>query len=350
MNILQVKKNHVYVGRAASAIYLILQAEHIKNKKILYPANICYAAVYPAIYADNYPVFCDVNGEDGNVTYKIVEQYINEVAVMVLPHMYGNPIQEIQKIRELCNRTGIILIEDCASAMGADVHDSLCGSWGDYTIFSTGYSKTLDLGIGGILLTDRDTREIEQYNKQLPLWDESIENDENFFSRLYRLIRNNKRQDLSKYIWQGFYNNLQKLFIYQYPKINEKIENAVLNLDSIVNERREQVLLYQKNIKSCSIWKEYKFHDGAVPWRYCLFVEKEEKKPLIEYLLKKDIPVSDWYPVVTPIFGQQDINIFECAKNMEDRMINFPLLIERTEIDRICEVLNEYISKNIVME
>ena len=92
MNILSLRKNYMCVSRAATGLYLIFQQENICNKKVLYPANICYAAIYPSVYTNNLPVFCDVDYFTGNVTYDVVKKYIDKVDVMVLPRMYGNPI------------------------------------------------------------------------------------------------------------------------------------------------------------------------------------------------------------------------------------------------------------------
>ena len=343
MNILQLKENHLFVSRAATAIYLILRKEKISQKKILYPANICYAAIYPSIYAGNDPIFCDVNSKTGNVTYEIVSKYVDQIAAMVLPHMYGNPIEDIVAIRKLCDQKKVLLIEDCASAMGSYVSEGICGQWGHYSIFSTGYSKTIDLGKGGILLTDKSIDDIKIEYSKLPKWTTKNEENEMFFSKLYRLIRNTPEQTLSQYIWQGFYNNLKELFIYQLPGIDHEIENALENLGDIKRQRKTEVGLYNKFLKQSELFRVYEFSKDAVPWRFSILIsEKKEKQKLISYLLKNNIPVSDWYPVVTPIFGIKDE--FSGATKMENEIVNFPLLVGEDEIKRICECMNNYIS------
>ena len=60
MEITNLRKNNLFVGRAATAIYLVLNTL-IKNKEVILPSNICYAAVYPVIYSGNKPIFVDVN-------------------------------------------------------------------------------------------------------------------------------------------------------------------------------------------------------------------------------------------------------------------------------------------------
>ena len=340
MDIFNLKENCLFVGRAATAIYLILNAENMQGKLVLYPANICYAAIYPALYAGCKPVFCDVNEQDGNVTYTEIEKYINQVSVVVIPHMYGNPVQDIKKIQRLCIDKGVLLIEDCASAMGAETPFGMCGTFGDYVIYSTGYSKTIDIGNGGFLITNRSIDRIRDTYNHLQIWNDEIEKDEVFFSKLYRLIRNYPEQRLDKYIWEGLYDNLKEMFIYRCPGIDRQIQKAMLNLESIIALRKCNQKKYESWIHQTDFYENYSFHEGAVPWRFCLLVSEEKKQEMVDKLLEQNVPVSDWYPVVTSIFGCN--NEYPGAKTMERKIINFPLLIGEEEIQRICDCVNEF--------
>lgn len=147
------------VSRAASAIYLVLSALRLPNKQVLVPANLCYAAIFPILYAGYEPVFCDVDVTSGNVTYESVAAALTpETGAMIVPHMYGNPVGDMPEIAQICRQSGILLIEDCASAMGAKSPGYPLGAMGDYTVYSTGYSKTLDLGYGGLLVSHTFSR------------------------------------------------------------------------------------------------------------------------------------------------------------------------------------------------
>ena len=136
INPLELKKNHLIISRAAAAVYLILKSRNIRGQKVIVPANICYAAVYPIIYSGNEPVFCDVDPMSGNVDQELISGNLSGAAAVILPHMYGNPIRDIKEICELCRRNSVITIEDCASAMGAEAQSGPCGSFGDYVLYS----------------------------------------------------------------------------------------------------------------------------------------------------------------------------------------------------------------------
>ena len=105
--------------------------------------------------------------------------------------MYGNPVADLQEIARLCGKNGILLIEDCASAMGAESPFYKLGSQGDFTIYSMGYSKTVDLGYGGLIVTRRDVEPLRNEEKKLPLYTgDSLELE--LFSKVYRTLRNHK--------------------------------------------------------------------------------------------------------------------------------------------------------------
>ena len=339
-SILSVKKKLMIVSRASTAIYLILKSNNLAGKKVLFPANICYAAVYPAIYAGCDPVFCDVDYNTGNVSFSIFEENCQGISAAVVPHMYGNPIKDMIEIAEYCRVNGILLVEDCASVLGGRVKDKWCGSFGDYSIFSTGYAKTIDIGYGGFLLTDRDTLEIKKLYEGLPRKSGECDINTSFFSKLYRLIRNSTDQSISHHIWKALRNQLKDLFVNRIDIDNEEYLGKLCDLEDIVRLRCSNNELYEENIIKCDGINNYCWNEGAVPWRFNIIVEPSIRNGMIDYLLSKNIPVSDWYPNVTPIFGKKVA--FHNADSFENRIINFPLTLDKENIVNICKEINYY--------
>lgn len=340
MDILTIKKNYILVSRASTGIYLILKSKGIYKKKILLPANICYAAIYPVVYSGNEPVFCDVSEITGNLTLDLIKNVKSDFSAIIIPHMYGNPISEIETIYQYCKKKNILVIEDCASAMGASIGDRLCGTFGDYAIFSTGYSKTIDVGGGGIILSDYDMKAIADEYKKLPLLTEIDSINEQFFSKLYRLIRNSKEQTLDTEIFKGILNSVKNIFIHQTSKFEKRILKELNELGFIIDERRKAQKIYETELCINDMCALYNYSEGAVPWRFNLLVDSNFHQKMINYLLERKMPVSDWYPVSTVIFG--DKTAYCGAKKMEDKIINFPLLIDHEEIKCICATINQF--------
>lgn len=342
--LLELKKNYIVVGRGATAIYLVL--DQFKNGEVILPANICYAAVYPVIFSGNIPKFCDVDPQNGNMTERYFKDAISaKTKAVVVPHMYGNPVSEIDKIREICHKKNIILIEDCASAMGAKIFEEQVGTFGDYVIYSTGYSKTIDFGNGGILCSNKPLDCMREKYELLPLYNITIAKQNELFSKIYRQIRNAKLEVECRGIFSVFENNCRDSYLYKIDKAEEeKILNGLDNLQFIIECRKVQREKYDELIKfDLPFMKRYIYEEGAVPWRYNFFVDSAYRKRLIDLLLENSIPVSDWYPRTSIIFG--DDTVYPNAKWMEEQILNFPLMVPDEKIEHICKVVNECVGK-----
>lgn len=72
---------------------------------------------------------------------------------LMLSHMRGH-IADLDKIVELCDALGVMLIEDCAHTMGAFWDGRPTGTFGSVGCFSTQTFKHINSGEGGLLVTD----------------------------------------------------------------------------------------------------------------------------------------------------------------------------------------------------
>ena len=124
-------------------------------------ANVANAGMYTttallAIGAK--PVFMDVDVNSNNTTLVEVEKAIAlGVKAVVVTHLYGLAVTEIVSIAELCARSGVKLVEDCAQAHGAFIAGKRVGCFGDIASFSFYPTKNLGaLGDGGAVVTNND--------------------------------------------------------------------------------------------------------------------------------------------------------------------------------------------------
>jgi len=344
MDILALKKNYIIVGRASSGIFLILKSLFVGGEVII-PANICYAAVYPVVFAGNIPLFCDVDAVDGNVRMKDIKAKVSsQTKAIIVPHMYGNPIIEIDEIQTFCMQHGIILIEDCASAMGAKLSGRPVGTFGDYVVYSTGYAKTLDLGFGGIIASDVTLSEIAKmerdFNKRIPSWESATFE----FSKQYRTFRNSGlRLCMSEFEPYFRQSDFRELFLFRSrPEWQDKINSAVVSrLDAEIQLRIDHAQIYHQAIEWNNVHdlREYKYVTGAVPWRYSLLLAPERRHLFIKTLLGAHIPVSDWYPTITELFANEEV--FPNAEHMGNSIVNFPLTVSEKKIQEIGRTISK---------
>jgi len=74
---------------------------------------------------------------------------------LLITHLYGHPA-DLDRLRELAERRGLSLIEDCAQAFGARWRGRAVGTCGRAGIFSLGLLKNLTTLRGGMVTTDDD--------------------------------------------------------------------------------------------------------------------------------------------------------------------------------------------------
>ena len=75
------------------------------------------------------------------------------VKAVVVVHLYGQPA-EVMAIQEICDRRGVMIVEDCAQAHGASVGGRFVGSFGAAAAFSFYPTKNLGaFGDGGAVST-----------------------------------------------------------------------------------------------------------------------------------------------------------------------------------------------------
>lgn len=319
------KRNIFVTGRATTGLWLILQKENIRNKKILFPANICYAPVFGAVLAENEPMFIDINNWANISLDKIKEKFTVDVACVVLPHMYGKVVCDIEAISVFCKEKNILLIEDCASAFGATIRCNPVGCYGDYSIFSFDYSKIIDVGFGGIVASDKDLSSFKELEVRLPFFNRDKEVSLSLFSKLYRVIRNSEDNSFVRKIYQILPNLMQDYFLF---RLSEEKKSIVLNsLYKIENERKRRWTIYSslvEAIKNIPKLELCEYGEGDIPWRLN-FLYKGNKKKFVEYLLARKIPVSDWYPFVGAMFGKDNKVEYRNAFEIGECIYNLPL-------------------------
>lgn len=102
------------------------------------------------------PVFADIDPETLTLDPQKVEAKITpRTKAIVVVHIGGVPA-ELDALRALADRHGLLLIEDCAQAQGSLYRGRPVGTIGDFGCFSMGSSKNLAAGEAGmVVMKDR---------------------------------------------------------------------------------------------------------------------------------------------------------------------------------------------------
>lgn len=153
--------NHcISMANGTDALELSLKALGIdKNDKVGTVANAGMYTTTAILAAGATPVFMDIDLNSRNATFGSVKAAISAGAkVIVVTHLYGQGINEIDQIAKYCKEHKVGLIEDCAQAHGAIVNGQMVGAFGDIASFSFYPTKNLGaLGDGGAVVTNSDS-------------------------------------------------------------------------------------------------------------------------------------------------------------------------------------------------
>jgi perosamine synthetase len=114
-----------------------------------------FGTVAPVLAQGGRVVFADVRPEDGNLDPSAVEAALTpRTKAVIAVHLFG-AAADIDALRAICDRHGLVLIEDCAQAwLGEDSTGRLLGTVGDIACFSLQQHKHITAGDGGLALTD----------------------------------------------------------------------------------------------------------------------------------------------------------------------------------------------------
>ncbi|USU10651.1 DegT/DnrJ/EryC1/StrS family aminotransferase (plasmid) [Sphingomonadaceae bacterium OTU29MARTA1] len=110
------------------------------------------------------PVFADVDANTGNLDPQAVEASIGPKTRAILVVHYAGYPADLTALRDIADRHGVALIEDCAHALGAGWRGQAIGAVGDAAIFSFQAIKHMTTVDGGALVL-RDPKGLREARK-----------------------------------------------------------------------------------------------------------------------------------------------------------------------------------------
>lgn len=151
-------KHAVCISNGTAALHAACAAIGLKKGDEVITTPITFAAsANCALYVGATPVFADINEQTWNIDPEQIEQKITSKTKAVVAVDYTGQAVEVDAIREICKRHGLVFIEDAAHSIGTRYKGSYVGGLADLTTFSFHPVKTITCGEGGAILTNDDT-------------------------------------------------------------------------------------------------------------------------------------------------------------------------------------------------
>jgi dTDP-4-amino-4,6-dideoxygalactose transaminase len=218
------------------------------------------------------PVFVDINADIFNIDTSKIEPKITKKTKAILPvHLFGQAA-DMDDIRNLAQKYGLKVVEDCAQSFGARYKGKKTGCLGDASCLSFFPSKILGAyGDGGMVMTG-----------------------EKNIADMVEILRNHGSKDKYIHILHGFNSRLDSI---QAAILRVKLKH----IDDWIKRRREQAELYATLLKEVP--------DVKVPYvdannyhvfnYYTLRVtgKKINRDGLQNYLNSKGVATAIYYPL-----------------------------------------------------
>jgi CDP-6-deoxy-D-xylo-4-hexulose-3-dehydrase len=110
--------------------------------------------VNPIVQYGAIPVFVDVDLKTHNINPDLIEAAITpKTKAIMLAHTLGNPFN-LAKVKAICDKHSLWLIEDCCDALGAKFDGKMVGTWGDIATLSFYPAHHMTMGEGGAVFTN----------------------------------------------------------------------------------------------------------------------------------------------------------------------------------------------------
>lgn len=269
----------VAVANGTAALHLISLALLNKNDKVLTTPNSFLATSNSILYVDAKPIFVDIK-EDGNIDLDLCEEMLKKdssIKAIYAVAFSGRMIDQ-EKLKNLKEKYGVIIVEDCAHAIGAKENNVKAGSCtnSDASIFSFHPVKHITTAEGGAITTNSK----ELYEKLLSL-------------RAHGMIKTPQMKP-----WE--YEMTELGFNYRITDIQCALGLSQLSkLDNFIKRRFEIAKKYDEAFENTNIKSLYRFDGNSSYHLYVVQVDFSElnitKENLFNQLREKNIGIQLHY-------------------------------------------------------
>ena len=321
-------KYSLAVTSGTSALRVALATLNLKkDDEVITQAFTFVATVESIVESRAKPVICEIDETLNMDPIDLKKKISKKTKAVIVVHMLGVPA-DLSKIKKICDKRKILLIEDTAWGCGGKFKNKYLGTWGQMGTFSFDFAKNITTGEGGMILFKNkkdyekaaawhdhghennpkkprweDTRKSSGFNfrmtelqgavgiAQLKKLDFIIKQHRKNKNLIWKLISKNKDIAQRK-ILKGSYETADALII--------KLKNKKLAL----NLRKE---LLKFNISTKILPEAYTWH-FASSWSHINELKKKHKNLELDFLKSKEIIEKC---VSIPIFIKMNKSIIE---------------------------------------
>lgn len=144
-------------SNCTTALHLALKVAGVKpGDDVVVPSFSFIATANAPTYVGARPVFAEVEANTGNVTADTIEAVLTARSTAIIVVDQGGMPLDLEPLRQLCDKHGLVLIEDAACGAGSTYRGAPVGTGADVSAWSFHPRKLLTTGEGGMLSTNNE--------------------------------------------------------------------------------------------------------------------------------------------------------------------------------------------------
>jgi dTDP-4-amino-4,6-dideoxygalactose transaminase len=358
-------------GAGRMAFYAILKAMGVQEgDEVILPGYTCVVVPDAVIYCGAKPVYVDIDRNTLNIDPTKIEEKISpHTRIIYAQHTFGSfcKMKELLKIAE---KHHLMVVEDCAHALGAEYDGKKVGTFGHAAYFTTEQSKIMSTGMGGLAVTNDD--EIAARIREIQV--NSDYYDKGFIKKialqivLFKLIFHPSVYPL--HLHKYLLGAMNKLGLYVESTTKQEMEGirpdsypvrlsniqAKLGLSQLkglqknIEHRYKIAKLYQGWLKTHGYEVPADDDDLYKPSYIRYWFLTADKEGLKHYFSRHNIRLGGWFDCPIHPKGTALNNVFyeegSCSNSeyVIDRNVNLPthLRVREDDVARILQLLARY--------
>ena len=324
------------VSNCTTGLHLsCLSAGFKSGDEVIVPAQTHTATAHAVEFTGAKAIFSDVDLISGNMTIDDIKIKLTEKTKGIIPvHMAGYPCN-MDNIKDYCINNNLVLIEDCAHAIGTTLNGTHVGNYGITGCFSFYPTKQITTGEGGMV----------------------ISNDEKVIKNVQKLkafgidTPPELRTKPGVYDVKGLGNNY-RMTDFQAALGTGQMERYPMNVEA----RRNNAKLYCEKLKNIDQISFLNYSDENSYFLFQILLDKSINRDEVLMELKNNgIGISIHYATPVPLmsyykekynFSSED---FPNAVKYGNQSISLPIHsnLVQDDIEYVCTVLINYLGRKL---
>lgn len=311
------------VGNGLDALTLVLRAWKEMGvledgDEVVVPANTYIASILAITENNLTPILIEPNELTYNIDVNVIREHITpKTKVILAVHLYGQ-LSNMPEIMKIAKEFDLKVLEDCAQAHGALLHNIKAGAWGDAAGFSFFPGKNLGaIGDGGAVTTDNED-----------------------LARTIRALRNYGSEKKYVNLYQGVNSRLDEL---QAAILRVKLKD----IDHQTDKRRAIATKYLEEINNKKVLLPIIEQNNASHVWHLFVVRVRNREEFITHLNRNDISTLIHYPI--PPHKQDCLTTLNhealpITEKIHSELVSIPLhpSLSHQSIDRVIQSINVF--------